>query len=64
MAKDKVAPRIDAEDLIDVPGAAKLVFINSKTLFNWLSEGRLRRFKIGRRTLVKKSEVLALVKEA
>jgi excisionase family DNA binding protein len=56
--------KIPAEDLLDIPGGAKLVFVSPKTICNWLSNGKLRRYKVGRRTLVRRSEVLALVKEA
>jgi len=60
----KVATRIPPEDLIDIEGGAKLIFVSKKTICNWLSLGRLKRYKAGRRTLVRRSEVLALVREA
>ena len=56
--------KIPAEDLTDITGGAKLVFVSPKTICNWLSSGKLRRYKVGRRTLVRRSEVLALVREA
>jgi excisionase family DNA binding protein len=55
----------DLEDLIDIPTGAKLVFVSRKTVENWLSAGRLRRYKVaGGRTLVRKSELLGLIQEA
>ena len=54
---------IPQEDLIDIEGGAKLIFVKPKTIYNWLSLGKLKRYKAGRRTLVRKSEILALVRE-
>ena len=55
--------KIDPADLIDIPGAAKLVFVAKKTISNWLSEGTLTRYKLnGGRTLVSRSELLGLIK--
>jgi hypothetical protein len=58
----KTAP-VPVEDLIDIVGGAKLIYVSPKTICNWLSLGRLKRYKAGRRTLVRKSEVIALVRE-
>jgi len=56
---------VDIDDLIDVPGGAKTIFVSPKTIMNWLSEGVLTRFKVhGGRTLVSKKELLALIKKA
>jgi hypothetical protein len=63
-ATKKAATQVPHEDLIDIDGGAKLIFVSPKTICNWLSLGRLRRYKAGRRTLVRKSEVLAMVREA
>jgi hypothetical protein len=60
----KVFMPIPEGDLIDVEGGARLIFVKRKTIDNWLSLGRLKRYKAGRRTLVRKSEILALVREA
>ena len=58
--------RVDLDDLIDIPGAARMVFVSKKTIENWLSAKVLARYKVnGGRTLVSKRELLALVtKEA
>jgi hypothetical protein len=63
-APRKVMAKIPQDDLIDIEGGAALIFVKPKTICNWLSLGRLKRYKAGRRTLVRKSEVLALVREA
>jgi excisionase family DNA binding protein len=56
---------VDFDDLVDIPTGAKLVFVSRKTVENWLSAGRLTRFKVaGGRTLIRKSELLGLIKEA
>jgi len=63
VAKIGKPAKVPAEDLIDIPGGAKLIFVSGKTIRNWLSLGKLKKYKAGRRTLVRKSEVLALVRE-
>jgi len=58
------AQALDVEDLIDIPGGAKLIFVSRKTIANWLSQGVLSRYKVnGGRTLVSKKELLALIKK-
>jgi hypothetical protein len=53
---------VDLNDLIDIPGAAALVFVSRKTIENWLSSKVLTRFKVnGGRTLVSKRELLKLI---
>jgi excisionase family DNA binding protein len=59
MVDTKVIP----DDLIDIETAAKLLFVSTKTIANWISEGRLRRFKAGARTLVSKADVMGQVRE-
>jgi hypothetical protein len=55
---------LDPEDLIDIPGGAKLVFVSKKTIANWLSQGILTRYKVlGGRTLVSKTELLGLIRK-
>lgn len=51
------------KDLIDISTAGALVFVSRKTIANWLSYGKLRRFKAGGRTLVSRGELLSLIKE-
>lgn len=58
--KVKIPP---PDDLIDVAGAAKLVFVTKKTVANWMSTKILTRYKVNNgRTLVSKSELLGLIK--
>jgi excisionase family DNA binding protein len=63
VAKTQKTATVPPEDLIDIVGGAKLIFVSPKTICNWLSAGKLRRYKVGRRTLLRKSEVIALVRE-
>jgi excisionase family DNA binding protein len=62
---DKKTPLVsDAGDLIDVPGAAEMLFVKRPTIRNWITRGKLKRYKVGGRTLLRRSELLALVREA
>ncbi len=63
MAKAQRPAAISQEDLIDIDGAAKLIWVKRKTIENWLSLGKLKRFKAGRRTLLSRTQVLAQVRE-
>jgi hypothetical protein len=52
------------DDLIDIPGAAKMVFVSKKTIANWLSASVLTRYKVnGGRTLISKRELVALIRK-
>jgi excisionase family DNA binding protein len=52
------------EKLYDVASAAqKLGDISPSTVRAWLSQGRLNRTKLGRRTMVSESELERLVRE-
>jgi excisionase family DNA binding protein len=51
-------------EVTDIETAGKMICVSGKTIRNWLSRGKLRRYKAGRRTLVKISEVMGLVREA
>lgn len=63
-AKGKAITPTDLEDLIDVPGAAAMVFVNKKTVTNWLSLGVLARYKVHNgRTLVSKKELMSLIRK-
>ena len=58
--------KLDPDDLIDIPGGAKMVFVSKKTIANWLTAKALTRYKVnGGRTLISKRELLSLItKEA
>ena len=54
----------DEDKLFDVKGsAAYLGGVSPYTVHAWLSEGRLRRVKIGSRTMIKRSELDRLIAE-
>ena len=64
MANTTKAKPLDLDDLIDIPGGAKMVFVTPKTVANWLSQGVLTRFKVnGGRTLISKKELLGLIQK-
>lgn len=65
MTKNGKKPeRFAPGDVLDIESAGKLICVSGKTIRNWLSRGKLRRYKAGRRTLVRVSEVMALVRQA
>jgi len=50
--------------LLTVSEASELLRLSPNTLQNWLSQGRLKRVKIGRRTFISRKEVEALLSRA
>jgi len=63
----KEATQQEQDDLPMYVGLGKgavLVDVSVPTLRRWLTQGRLKRYKIGGHTLLKTSELLGLVKEA
>jgi hypothetical protein len=57
--------KVDLADLIDIPTGAGLIFVTKKTIANWLSQGKLSRFKVAEgRTLISKRELIGLIKKA
>lgn len=59
--KKQVQAGAEAREFVGLPTGADLVDVSVVTLRRWLTEGKLTRFKIGGRTLVKTSELLGLV---
>jgi excisionase family DNA binding protein len=56
--------KVDPEDLIDVSGGARMIFVTKKTIANWLSAGKLTRYKVnGGRVLISKRELLGLIRK-
>lgn len=53
-------PQLQPE-YISIPEAAELVRVSPWTMRQWLTQGKVRRYKCIGRTLVSKGEVLALV---
>lgn len=51
------------EAFVSIPGAAGLIHISEASVRRYLTQKKLRRFKVGGRTLVKISDVLGLVRE-
>ncbi len=49
------------ETLYSVPQAAERLGLSRYTIATWLSRGRLRRTKIGGRTLIRESELERLI---
>jgi excisionase family DNA binding protein len=56
-------PGAGTQQFCTVPAGAQMVFVSTYTLRRWLTDGRLRRYKIGGRTLIKVTELLGLIKE-
>ena len=50
--------------LLTVSEASALLRLSPNTLQNWLSQGRLKRVKIGRRTFISRREVEELLSRA
>jgi hypothetical protein len=65
MAITRKVKKVNLKDLIDIQGGARMIFVTPHTLENWISAGVLTRYKVrSGRTLVSKSELLALVRKA
>jgi hypothetical protein len=52
-----------AEKLVTVPAGADLLSVSQVTIRRYLTQKKLRRFKVGGRTLVKVGDLMNLVKE-
>ena len=50
--------------LLTIPEAAKALRLSKNTLNNWLSQGKLKRVKIGRKTFISRQEVNQLLADA
>lgn len=50
--------------LLTVSEVSELLRLSPNTLQNWLSQGRLKRVKIGRRTFISRKEVEGLLSKA
>ncbi len=56
--------RLDPQRLVDIETAAQMVAVSPATIRRRLTQKKLRRYKLGSRTLVRVAEVLGLVREA
>ena len=52
---------LDLDGLLSVPEAAELLRVSEACIRAWLSRGRLPRIKAGRRTLIARESLLALL---
>ena len=50
--------------LLTILEAAKALRLSKNTLNNWLSQGKLKRVKIGRKTFISRQEVNQLLADA
>jgi len=56
--------RLDLENLLSVEEAARrLGGISKWTLHAWLSQGRLKRTKVGSRTMIRESELQKVIED-
>jgi hypothetical protein len=63
--KEKHGPTApDLPPFVGLEKGADLVDVSVPTLRRWLTQKRLRRFKVGGHTVLKTTELLGLVKEA
>lgn len=53
----------DDDRFIHVKEAARLTTLSEISIRRYLTQGKLRRFKVGGRTLLKYSDVIALIRE-
>ena len=63
----ELATKLDSERFVSVSAAAELLSVSEVTIRRFLTQKRLRRFKVGGpngRTLVRVSDLMKLVKEA
>lgn len=54
----KFSKEIDAQGFISVNRAARLLDVSPKTVYGWISQGKLRAYKIGRNVRLKTNEFL------
>jgi len=58
------APQDHQRELLTVVETATKLHLSVGTVNNWLSQGRLKRCKIGRKTFVRRSEVEQILAKA
>jgi excisionase family DNA binding protein len=55
---------MDSDSLLSVEQAAlRLGGLSKWTIYSWLSQGKLRRTKVGSRTMVRESELARVIRE-
>lgn len=50
------------DDLIDLPGAAKLLHVARQTLLRWVLNGRMAGYRVGHRWRVSRADVLQQIR--
>jgi excisionase family DNA binding protein len=61
MSKEKVQA---VTQFMSIAEAAELLRVSQVSIRRYLGQGKLKRFKVGSRTLLRHSDVMALVREA
>ena len=54
----KFGPDVDPQGFVSVSRAAKLLDVSPKTLYDWIANGKLRAYKIGKSVRLKVPEFL------
>jgi len=63
--KPQEGGQMNIDQLLSVEEAARVLGGISKwTLYAWLSQGRLRRTKVGRRTMIRESELSKVIEDS
>lgn len=60
----KEATKAGQQQFLSVQEAADLLRVSVVSIRRYLGQGKLKRYKVGARTLVRHSDVMALVREA
>ena len=53
-----------SQNLMGVTETAEILHCKVQTIYNWMTIGKLKRVKIGRKTMVKRSDVEKMLIEA
>jgi excisionase family DNA binding protein len=66
MRKTKsTAPTIrETVTFVTVQEAAAFLHLSQVSIYRWIAQGKIKKFKVGSRTLLKKNDVLGLICEA
>ena len=66
MRKAKSTAPTIREDAVflTVQDSAALLHLSPVSIYRWIAQGRLKKYKVGARTLLKKNDVLGLICEA
>jgi excisionase family DNA binding protein len=62
----KVTPaksKTGIEQLHTIPGSANILNVSDHTIKAWLRDGKLRRTKVGARTMIRESQLQRMIKD-